>query len=665
MSGPDLSGGPPKNSAAPGSHLPVPSHPLKWLPEFWSLARKRFRPQGRLMLLSVVVGVIAGVGAIVFFLACQYVSYYALESWAGYRPTHPGGEAPLLPEPTSLLRPWMLLVVPTIGGLLSGLLVFSIAPEAEGHGTDAAIAAYHYHQGLIRPRVPIVKIIASALTLGTGGSGGREGPIAQIGAGFGSFLGTVLRLRPVERRTLMAAGMGAGVAAIFRAPLAGALFAAEVLYRSPDFESEVIIPAGLASVAAYCTFGLKFGFAPLFSIPDDVRKVLTFSEPLRLVSYFVLALLMVVLAMVYTRTFYGLTHLFHSWKIPRHVKPAIGALASGVLGLALYYGLGHDQRALAVLSFGYGSLQDAMTIPNQDLANLGLALVLILIALGKILTTGLTIGSGGSGGVFGPSMVIGGCGGGALGIVLHWIRPWLAPQPGCFVIVGMAGFFAAAAKTPFSTMVIVSEMTGNYDLLLPTLWVCAIAFLLADEQSIYSSQVESRSRSPAHQGDYVREVLTGLQVSQFVFPHQVPAVHPEDSLEKVLGLMTSASSSALPVTDAEGRLLGVLSLEEAHLAAQSPHSRSMILAADLMRTDVDALRLEDRVDRALELFVENDLTALPVIDGTNDRKVLGLVQRSDISTAYLRHVHGLVEDQLGGTGSSTAKNANAKKAKSP
>jgi CIC family chloride channel protein len=157
--------------------------------------------------------------------------------------------------------------------------VYTLAPEAEGHGTDAAIAAYHHQQGLIRPRVPLVKIVASALTLGTGGSGGREGPIAQIGAGFGSFLGNLLRLRPAERRILMAAGMGAGVAAIFRAPLAGALFAAEVLYRSPDFESEVIIPAGLASVLAYCTFGLVFGWSPLFSLPSELLNVLAFREP--------------------------------------------------------------------------------------------------------------------------------------------------------------------------------------------------------------------------------------------------------------------------------------------------------------------------------------------------------------------------------------------------
>jgi chloride channel protein, CIC family len=595
-----------------------------------------------MMFLALLVGVIAGLGAIVFFAACQVVFHYALGVGAGYHPHTPLGEPPMLTESTNPLVPWMLLIVPTVGGLLSGLLVFSIAPEAEGHGTDAAIAAYHYHQGLIRPRVPLVKIVASALTLGTGGSGGREGPIAQIGAGFGSFLGTALRLRPIERRTLMAAGMGAGVAAIFRAPLAGALFAAEVLYSSPDFESEVIIPAGLASVTAYCTFGAVFGWSPLFT----VGGLLTFNNPLRLISYLVLALFLVVLATLYTRTFYGLTHLFHRLKLPPHVKPAIGAFLSGVLGVGLYYLFGQNRSALAVMSFGYGILQDAInSSPTNGRADLYFAALLLAVALGKMLTTGLTIGSGGSGGVFGPSMVIGGCAGGALGLFLHWLQPWLAPQPATFVIVGMAGFFAAAAKTPFSTIVMVSEMTGNYDLLLPTLWVCTLTFLLSDEQSLYSSQVDSRSRSPAHQGDYVRDVLTGLHVSQFVLPQeQVPFLHPENRLDEVLGWLTSTPCNSLPVVDRENRLLGVLSLEEAHLAAQSQHSRSMILAADLMRTDVDPLHLEDRVDRALELFVENDLTALPVVDGSPDRKVLGVVKRSDISNAYLRHVHGVLEE---------------------
>jgi CIC family chloride channel protein len=592
--------------------------------------------------LSLVVGIVAGIGAIVFFAACQLVFRFSLDAVAGYHPHSPGGEPALLGESLAEFRPWLLLIVPVVGGILSGFLVYTVAPEAEGHGTDAAIAAYHHHQGQIRPRVPSVKIVASALTLGTGGSGGQEGPIAQIGAGFGSLLGGLLRLRPSDRRILMAAGMGAGVAAIFRAPLAGAIFAAEVLYRSPDFESEVIIPSALSSVIAYCTFGLVFGWAPLFSLSPELLNVLAFNQPLHLVRYTLLALFLIVLAMFYTRSFYALTHVFHHMSLKPHFKPAIGAFLTGVLGVALFYLLGQEQKVLAVLSFGYGSLQDVMNASPGAEGSLSVALVLFAIAVGKILTTGLTIGSGGSEGVFGPSMVIGGCGGGALGTFLHWLSPGLVPHPASFVIVGMAGFFAAAAKTPFSTLVIVSEMTGNYDLLLPTLWVCALTFLLSDEQSIYSSQVESRSRSPAHQGDYVREVLAGMRVSQFQTPQQdVPVLRPGDRLPEIIERLSKTTYHGLPVTDEEGRYLGVVSLEEVHLAAQSPPLSTLVVAADLMRTDVTPLQPDDQLDRALELFVESDRLTLPIVDGTPEKRVIGIVKRSDVSSNYLRHVHGM------------------------
>jgi chloride channel protein, CIC family len=624
------------------SNTPIPSSPLRWFPEFLELSHRRLRPQARLLGLSLVVGVISGIGAVVFYVACQVVFHFALDIGAGYHPQTPGGEPPLFADTQGPLRPLMLLVIPVIGGLISGYVVFTFAPEAEGHGTDAAINAYHHHQGLIRPRVPLVKIFASAVTLGTGGSGGREGPIAQIGAGCGSFLGNLLRLRPTERRILMAAGMGAGVAAIFRAPLAGALFAAEVLYRSPDFESEVIIPAGLASVIAYCTFGLVFGWTPLFFLSPELLNILSFTQPLHLVSYTVLAFFLVVLAMLYTRTFYGLTHLFHGLPVRPHFKPAIGAFLTGVIGVALYYLLGREQRVLAVMSFGYGALQDAIEVAPAVEGSLFLALILFAVAVGKILTTGLTIGSGGSGGVFGPSMVIGGCGGGALGIFLHWLWPALVPHPACFVIVGMAGFFAAAAKTPFSTLVIVSEMTGNYNLLLPTLWVCALTFLLSDEQSIYSSQVESRSRSPAHQGDYVREVLTGLLVSQFVKPQeQVPVLRPDESLEAIMDRLGSTPYAALPVTNDDGHLLGMVGLDQVHLASRLPNLHPIVLAADLMRADVTPLHPGDRLDYALELFVENNLSELPVVDDTPQRRVIGIVKRADVSTTYLRYVQGM------------------------
>ncbi len=608
---------------------------LRWPPEFFLLAQRRIRAQARLLGLAILVGIVAGLGAIVFYLATRVVEHYALGTIVGYHPPmRPGGEAelPWLPVWDTTFRPWLLLIVPTVGGLISGFLVFTFAPEAEGHGTDSVIDAYHRKQGQIRPRVPLIKIVASAITIGAGGSGGREGPIAQIGAGFGSLLANLLRLSVADRRTLMAAGMGAGIAAIFRAPLAGALFASEVLYRSPEFEPEVIMPAAIASVVSYCTYGLYTGWEPLFNTPN-----LVFDNPLRLAPYLLLVLFMVVLASLYTRTFYGMVRVFHRLPLRPHFRPAIGAFLTGLVGLILYYSFGCQKSVLAVLAFGYGSIQQAITDGPGGIT-IG---ILLAIALGKILTTSLTIGSGGSGGVFGPSMVIGGCGGGALGLAFHNLWPTLVPNPASFVIVGMAGFFAAAAKTPFSTLIIVSEMTGGYHLLLPALWVCVLAFLLSDEKSIYSKQVESRSRSPAHQGSFVRDVLQAVYVRQFLVREQVfQVVHPGDSLAAVLDRLDESHYTALPVVDAENRLLGVIDLEEAHQAAHAGDLGPLLVAEDLMRSDVRPLTPDDTLDRALELFVENDLPALPIVGDLQERKVMGMIRRQEISSAYLRHVHG-------------------------
>jgi CIC family chloride channel protein len=629
-------------------HLnPAPSKPWRWFPEFLELGRERFRAQGRLLGSCILVGVVAGLGAVLFSVACQLVVHYTLEEIAGYKADAPEYEARVswIPDTVGPFLPWMLLLVPTVGGAVTGFLVFRFAPEAEGHGTDAAISAYHNKQGYIRPRVPLIKLVASAVTIGTGGSGGREGPIAQIGAGFGSVLGRLLRMPPANRRVLMAAGVGAGIAAIFRAPLAGALFAAEVLYRSPEFESEVIIPAGIGSVVAYCTFGLFFpgnGWEPLFKTPSD----LTFNDPLQLVPYLLLGVGMAVLAMVYTRTFNGLTYLFRKLPISPYFKPPLGAFLSGLIGLVLYLILG-EKQVLSVLSFGYGVLQQGMNVQEAVAQGIhpGLgevtAWLLLAVALGKILTTSLTIGSGGSGGVFGPSMVIGGCGGGALGLLLHHLDPHLVPQPTTFMIVGMAGFFAAAGKVPFSTLVMVSELTGNYLLLLPALWVCSLAYLLSDEQSLYQSQVEDRSHSPAHQGRFVREALAGLEVSQFLTPgSEIPLVRPGDPLPNLIERLSRATFSVLPVVDDDRKLLGVVVLDEVYLASQSPHLGPWVLATDLMRTSVSPLQPSDRLERAQELFVQNDLRSLPVVEDLQTRRVVGMVRRSDVARTYLKHLHG-------------------------
>ena len=322
-------------------------------------------------------------------------------------------------------------------------------------------------------------------------------------------------------------------------------------------------------MVSYCTFGvLAFwlgGIAqpwrPLFATPTS----LVFTSAWELVPYSILAIWVAVLAMVYVRTFYGMHHLFQLIPMPKSFKPAVGAALAGAVGVAIYFGLGRQPAALSVLSYGYGVLQEGL----RDETALS-AVLLLAIAVGKILTTSLTIGSGGSGGVFGPSMVIGGCAGGSLGVFLHGLWPALVPHPATFVILGMAGFFAAAAKTPFSTLVIVSEMTGDYRLLLPALWVCTLAFLLSDEQPLYRSQVMSRSLSPAHQGEFVREMLAGLQVRQFLRDGAaLPRFDPNDPLPAVVANSIRLAYSVLPVVGEDNTLLGVVVLDELHVAVKA------------------------------------------------------------------------------------------------
>lgn len=603
-----------------------------WWPEFLVLGQRRVRSQMRILGLSIVVGIVAGLAATVFYVATEAASHFALDGLAGYRPEPaPAGEIKFSwMRPTdTVFRPWLLVVIPTVGGLLAGLIIYTFAPEAEGHGTDSAIAAYHRKQGYMRPIVPIVKIIASALTIGSGGSGGREGPIAQIGAGFGSSLADMLKLRPAERRILLAAGMGAGIGAIFRAPVAGALFAAEVLYSSPEFEPEVILPAALSSVIAYSTFGAIFGWTPLFDTPD-----LAFGSPVQLVGYTLLALAMVPLAMLYTRTFYGITALFKQMPGPPHIRPAIGACLTGLLGVGLYFWFG-DQSVLGVLSFGYAAVQQVLVEPESMSISLLLAL-----AVGKLLTTSLTIGSGGSGGVFGPSMVIGACAGGAIGLALRAYWPAIGADPASYAVVGMAGFFAAAAKTPFSTMIMVSEMTGGYLLLLPALWVCTVSFMLSDRRSIYSQQVESRTRSPAHQASFVRQILAGQTIAKLISTGEMRVLEPGDSLAKVFQRFDDATIAMMPVVDENRRLLGVIDLEEVYLASQAPSLLPLVLAADLMHTDVTPVLAGESLENVYAAFVESGYQALPVVDNLEDRRVQGMVRRGEVASAYLRLLYG-------------------------
>ncbi|MCP3944451.1 MAG: chloride channel protein [Desulfobacteraceae bacterium] len=579
-----------------------------------------FARAGKWLFYFVLIGLIAGAGAILFHYLCDLGMHYFLDLMAGYRPGGAAGEHLLLPQTQTPFNRWILLIVPALGGIVSGWMVYTFAPEAEGHGTDAAIDAYHYKGGRVRSRVPFVKTIASTLTLTTGGSGGREGPIAQIGAGFGSFLATRLKLSERERRIMMAAGIGAGVGSIFRAPLAGALFAAEVLYRDPDFESEVIIPAGISSVVAYCLFCLVLGWGSLFSAPDFI-----FQNPLELGPYTVLAGVLVVIGALYIKVFYGVRDIFKKLKVPDHIKPAIGGLLTGMVGFYLPY----------TLAFGYGIAQNAIfnkvAIPT-----------LIALAIGKIFTTSFSIGSGGSGGVFGPSIVIGGAVGGAVGKIFHMFIPAIVTQPGAFVIVGMAGFFTAVSNTPISTIIFVSEMTNSYHLLLPSLLVCSLCYLLAQRWTIFENQVKSRVDSPAHAGEFMMDILQTIKLENLTsMVKNVRCVNEEMPFSEFKKIFQTTKQHYFPVMDGSGELSGIFSSTDIREVIFTSYPENLVVMKDIMISNIITTTPSEDLNTVLLKLTQKNIDALPVVKEDAPGIFLGLIYRRDIISYYNSYVKNI------------------------
>ncbi len=392
-------------------------------------------------LCSPVVGLIAGLGAVIFLVSLQFTYKEVLGGLLHFQRPSTVEDGP---HPITYPYPWWLIVlVPTVGGLISGALVFTLAPEAEGHGTDAMIRAFHRGGGAIRGRVPMIKAVASIITMGTGGSAGQEGPIARDRRRLrlGARRGCSSCRRPTGG-CLMLAGAAGGVGAIFRAPLGGALFAGEVLYASTAFESAALLPCLASSIVAYSTFALFITPQPIFILPD-----ITFSGLRELPLYAILTLLCAAMGWLYVRVFYGLRDwFFKPMPIPAQIKPAIGGLLLGLLALAFPQ----------VMTGGYGWVQwgaigmpPELCMPGEApfVPHMGMWLLLILAIL-KIVATGLTISSGGSGGVFGPSILIGGMLGGACGQFLAYLFPSAHIEPAAFVLVGMGGFFAGVSKTP-------------------------------------------------------------------------------------------------------------------------------------------------------------------------------------------------------------------------
>jgi CIC family chloride channel protein len=522
---------------------------------------------GRTLLHAAVVGVAAGLMGAAFFAGLEWVQRLLLEDLGGHRPLRAHGEtflADLSGERT--FRPWLLVLLPAAGALLAGI-ISQLAPETRGGGGDAMITAFHQKNGVVRNRVAWVKGLASLFTLGTGGSGGREGPTMQIGGALGSMVGEALRVTPRERRILMVAGVAAGIAAVFRTPLGAALLAVEVLYRD-DFESDALIPAVLASVVAYSVVISIFGESTLFAQPNRFPLILS-----HLWLYGLLAILVAVLANMFLATLRTIQTVSARLTVPEWAKPGLGGLALGgfCVPIIVFIGwrIGQPGQGLGLLGGGYGAVQVAISGAAWLPVGWSGAALLLFLCLAKIFASSLTIGTGGSAGDFAPSLVIGGLFGGAFGRAVQIISGDPRIDPGAFALVAMGTFYGGIAHAPLSSLVLVCELAGSYDLLVPLMLAEGIAFVALRKKTLYHAQVPTQRDSPVHQVGPT-DLLASVHVSQVMraipsvqnadWPGYSPdiRVRAGDDLRTAAHALLHHKLREIPVADDAGQLVGVL-----------------------------------------------------------------------------------------------------------
>ncbi|GGB26173.1 hypothetical protein GCM10011492_15440 [Flexivirga endophytica] len=565
------------------------------------------------VVLGAVIGVIAGLGAIAFYLALQAAGHLLLEGIGGYTVPAAAVEGGARGD-GHFTRWWAIPLVVALGGLLSGLLVTNLAPEAEGHGTDAAIDAVHRNPRMIRARAVVVKMVTSALTIGSGGSGGREGPTAQISAGFGSLLARTLDLTAEDGRIAVSVGIGSGIGAIFGAPLGGAVLAADIVYKD-DFEVEALVPGLVTSVVAYTVFGFAEGFSPMFGYAAAGYH---FDQPLQLVWFAVIGIVAGLVGLAYSTTFYGFADTVKRLPGSTIVKPAIGGLLVGLIALAIPQ----------VLGTGYGWVQISLTRDGL----LGIPLWIILaLPLAKIVATALSIGSGGSGGIFGPGMVIGAFTGAAVWRVLETFAPGVPHSPAPFVIVGMMACFGGIARAPLAIMLMVAEMTGNLTIIAPAMIAVGLAYLIVRhfDRTIYRSQLANRDEAAAARLKQGLPLLGRVPASEaMAVPRLV--LHEDDDLADAVKLLSTEGIPGAPVVDSRQRFLGTVALADLVGPAGKDPDGTLRRQVDATAPSTDISATLDQAIDALPATVH----WLTVLD--DQRQVHGIVAFSDIVRAYHR-----------------------------
>jgi CIC family chloride channel protein len=502
-----------------------------------------------------------------------------------------------------------IILLPVLGGLIVGPVIMRFAPETKGHGVPEVMEAVALKGGRIRKRVAFLKVIVSSVTIGSGGSAGREGPIAQIGSTIGSFLGQTFKLEPQDTKLLVVSGLAAGIAGTFNAPLGGALFGLEILFRGIGLFNAM--PVILASVIGATTAASYLGQTPAFN-----AQGLTSWTPSELPLYIVLGLVFGVISVVWVKVFYGVEDVFEKLKAPPRYKPALGGIATGFL-IMLYpsYGVG---------GVGYEGV---------NMALLGQFSLLLLLTLGalKIIATSFTIGSGASGGIFAPSLYIGSMFGGAIGLLFHAAFPSVVLQPFTYALAGMAALFAGAAQAPINVIIMIPEMSRDFALIPPIMASSVTSFFVAwlflRGSSIYTMKLQRRGVN-LRMG---RALALDLIKVEEVMTKKVTTVAPDTPIPVLELLFDEEHHTGYPVVK-DGRLVGVVTL---HDLRNLPHdARDQGRVGDIASKDLVVAYPDETMHSALDRMHERDIGRLPVVDRNDPTRILGIISRHDIIRAH-------------------------------
>jgi CIC family chloride channel protein len=554
------------------------------------------------LILAVIVGVVAGLGAVAFrWLITHFQSFFFDR----------GGQL------LSFLGDYYVIIVPAVGGLFVGLLVYYFAREAKGHGVPEVMEAVALKGGHIRPRVSVVKALASSICIGSGGSAGREGPIVQIGASFGSAIGQWLKLPDEMVKVLVACGAAGGISATFNAPIAGIFFALEIILGRVVTRrfAYVVVSAVVADFLAQAFLGNVRAFPiPAFSIVS----------PWEFLFYIMLGVLAGLAAVAFTYVLYRFESLFDSFKLPEYLKPALGGLAVGAIGL-------YNSNLFGV---GYGGISLALS------GEIVLGTLLLLFVL-KIMATSLTLGSGGSGGVFAPSLFIGATLGMAVGTFLGSVFPSITAPAGAYGVAGMAAVFAGAARAPFSAILIIFEMTGDYAIMLPLMISVVISTLLSrtlKRETIYTLKLLRRGVDIEQ--EEVSDVMRTITVKE-AMTREFPSVPATMRVSQLLSQFHKTGHHGFPVVDKNGYLVGIVTQTdvERHLGTSSGENRQTV--GDIAARSPFVAYPDQTLDRVLA-SAEEEYGRIPVVSRENKRQLLGVLRRHDIIRAYRRKSRKLI-----------------------